>query len=123
MFASIASTALVGIESQHVRVEVHAAGAPRPSFSIVGLPDTAVREARERVLSALASSGYKVPTGRVTVKGLAPFEEYFLADGTFVGVGVTDRRIGPLRGRPKGPPRDRPKGPCSGRPKGPSGPA
>ena len=67
MFASVASTALVGVESQHVRVEVHATGGTKPSFSIVGLPDTAVREARERVLSALASSGFRVPTSRVIV--------------------------------------------------------
>ncbi|MGI9649133.1 MAG: magnesium chelatase domain-containing protein, partial [Acidimicrobiia bacterium] len=67
MFASIASTALVGVESRHVQVEVHAGGGTKPSFSIVGLPDTAVREARERVLSALAYSGYRVPGGRITV--------------------------------------------------------
>ncbi|NNC93020.1 MAG: ATPase, partial [Acidimicrobiia bacterium] len=50
MIASISSTALVGVETTPVQVEVHAAGSGRPSFAIVGLPDTAVREARERVL-------------------------------------------------------------------------
>jgi magnesium chelatase family protein len=67
MFASIASTALLGVESQHVLVEVHAVGSIKPAFSIVGLPDTAVREARERVLSALASSNFELPTSRITV--------------------------------------------------------
>ncbi|MGI9609689.1 MAG: magnesium chelatase domain-containing protein, partial [Acidimicrobiia bacterium] len=67
MFASIASTALVGVDTRTVQVEVHAGQGGRPSFSIVGLPDTAVREARERVLSAMASSSFEVPTGRITV--------------------------------------------------------
>ncbi|MDH3298181.1 MAG: magnesium chelatase, partial [Gemmatimonadota bacterium] len=61
MLASISSTALFGVETTPVQVEVHATAASRPSFAIVGLPDTAVREARERVLSALQSSGFTVP--------------------------------------------------------------
>ncbi len=67
MFASVSSTALVGVDTRPVQVEVHAGQSTKSSFSIVGLPDTAVREARERVLSALASSGFKVPEGRITV--------------------------------------------------------
>ena len=73
MFASIASTALVGVETRPVHVEVHATGSGKPVFSIVGLPDTAVREARERVLSALVASGFSVPKGRITVH-LSPAE-------------------------------------------------
>lgn len=42
-----------------------------PGFSLVGLPDTAVREARDRIRSAIRNSGYKFPRGRVTVN-LAP---------------------------------------------------
>lgn len=98
MFAAVASTALVGIESRHVQVEVHAVGATKSSFSIVGLPDTAVREARERVLSALASSGYEVPLSRITVN-LSPADlpkagsayDLPIALGTLVATGVVDR--------------------------------
>ena len=67
MLASISSTALVGVETRPVRVEVHVTGSTKPAFVIVGLPDTAVREARERVLSAFHASGFPVPQGRVTV--------------------------------------------------------
>ena len=71
MFASISSTALVGVEPKPVRVEVHATRGERRIFSIVGLPDAAVREARERVIAAIASAGFRVPSQRVTVN-LAP---------------------------------------------------
>ncbi len=67
MFASVSSTALVGVEAKPVRVEVHATRGERRVFSIVGLPDTAVREARERVVAAIASAGFRVPSQRITV--------------------------------------------------------
>jgi magnesium chelatase family protein len=70
MFASVTSVALVGIEPRPVRVEVHVAPG-KNVFSIVGLPDTAVREAKDRVGAALLSSEYHFPTGRVVVN-LAP---------------------------------------------------
>ncbi len=71
MFASVTSSALVGIDPCPVRVEAHVPGAGKVAFSIVGLPDTAVREARERVRSAILASGFPFPGGRVTVN-LAP---------------------------------------------------
>ncbi|NIS31992.1 MAG: hypothetical protein GWN07_16480, partial [Actinobacteria bacterium] len=58
------------MEPKPVRVEVHVGGST-PSFSLVGLPDTAVREAKERVRSAVASSGFAFPNRRLTVN-LAP---------------------------------------------------
>ena len=70
MFAAITSVALVGVEPRPVRVEVHI-GTKSPSFTLVGLPDTAVREAKDRVRAALAHSGYSFPNRRVTVN-LAP---------------------------------------------------
>lgn len=70
MFASIPSTALVGVDTRPVRVEVHA-DRGGGAIAIVGLPDTAVREARQRVLAALASSGFRIPKLNVTVN-LAP---------------------------------------------------
>ena len=70
MFASVTSVALVGIEPQPVKVEVHISSS-KPGLTIVGLPDTAIRESRDRVHAALASSGYALPGRRVTVN-LAP---------------------------------------------------
>jgi magnesium chelatase family protein len=72
MFASISSVALVGVEPRPVRVEVHV-GRAGGRFSLVGLPDTAVREAKDRVRAALASSGFAWPSRSVTVS-LAPAE-------------------------------------------------
>jgi magnesium chelatase family protein len=53
-----------------VRVEVHI-GSGLPAFALVGLPETVVRESRERVRSALVTSGFEFPAGRITVN-LAP---------------------------------------------------
>ena len=68
--AVLASQALCGLQGFAVRVEVHV-GPGLPAFSLVGLPDTGVRESRERVRSAIISSGYEFPSGRITVN-LAP---------------------------------------------------
>ncbi|MCB2224883.1 MAG: YifB family Mg chelatase-like AAA ATPase [Actinobacteria bacterium] len=70
MFAAVTSVALVGVEPRPVRVEVHVSGTT-PVFNLVGLPDTAIREAKERVRAAVASSGYRFPNRRLTVN-LAP---------------------------------------------------
>ena len=66
MFAAVTSVALVGVRPRPVRVEVHIGGST-PSFALVGLPDTAVREAKERVRSAVVSSGFEFPNRRLTV--------------------------------------------------------
>jgi magnesium chelatase family protein len=68
--AILASRALCGLEALPVRVEVHV-GPGLPAFNVVGLPDTGVRESRERVRSAIISSGFEFPSGRITVN-LAP---------------------------------------------------
>jgi magnesium chelatase family protein len=62
--------ALVGIDALPVEVEVDV-GAGLPGFQVVGLPDAAVQEARERVRVAISNSGYKFPTRKVIVN-LAP---------------------------------------------------
>ncbi|NBC48608.1 MAG: YifB family Mg chelatase-like AAA ATPase [Gammaproteobacteria bacterium] len=64
------SRARVGIEAPAVTVEVHA-GIGLPSLSIVGLPEAAVRESKDRVRGALANSRFEFPAGRVTIN-LAP---------------------------------------------------
>ncbi|NYT44838.1 YifB family Mg chelatase-like AAA ATPase [Alcaligenaceae bacterium] len=68
--AVLASRALCGLQAFAVRVEVHV-GPGLPAFHVVGLPDTGVRESRERVRSAIISSGFDFPAGRITVN-LAP---------------------------------------------------
>ncbi len=70
MLATIASATVLGVEGRQVSVEVHVASG-LPTFTIVGLPDTACREARDRVRAALTSSGVSWPQRRVTVN-LAP---------------------------------------------------
>ncbi len=64
------SRAQVGIHAPEVRVEVHLAGG-LPGMSIVGLPETAVKESRDRVRAALQNSAFEVPARRITVS-LAP---------------------------------------------------
>lgn len=68
--AVLSSCALVGAEMRVVRVEVHISRG-LPAFNIVGMADIGVRESRERVRSAIASSGYSFPAARITVN-LAP---------------------------------------------------
>jgi len=64
--AVLTSRALAGLETQPVRVEVHL-GTGLPAFHVVGLPDTEVRESRERVRAAIINSGFGFPAGRITV--------------------------------------------------------
>ncbi len=66
MFAAVTSVALVGVEPRPVRIEVHIAG-KKPGVAIVGLPDAAVREARERVSAAIVASGFEFPQRRVVI--------------------------------------------------------
>jgi magnesium chelatase family protein len=66
----VPSASLLGVDGHAVTVEVHVSGG-LPSFTVVGLPDAACREASGRVRAALLSSGCTWPTHRVTVN-LAP---------------------------------------------------
>jgi magnesium chelatase family protein len=66
MLAAVRSATVIGIDALDVTVEVDVV-AGLPSWTIVGLASSAVREARERVTSALANSGFDVPSRRVTV--------------------------------------------------------
>ncbi len=70
MIAKLRSTALFGVEAFVVDVEVDVSYA-LPSFNIVGLPDTAVQESKERVRSAIKNTEYQFPMQRITVN-LAP---------------------------------------------------
>ncbi|MCJ7523407.1 MAG: YifB family Mg chelatase-like AAA ATPase, partial [Dehalococcoidia bacterium] len=70
MLAKVKTAAVVGLEAQEVEVETYISSG-LPSMTIVGLPDTAVQEARERVRAAIRNSGCQFPARRVTVN-LAP---------------------------------------------------
>jgi magnesium chelatase family protein len=70
VLAAIPTASLLGITGHEVTVEVHV-GSGVPGFSIVGLPDEACRESRDRVRAALMSTGLTWPNKRVTVN-LAP---------------------------------------------------
>lgn len=68
--AIVHSRGLDGLSAPQVAVEVHLAGG-LPSFTLVGLPDTEVKEARDRVRAALQNGGFDFPARRITVN-LAP---------------------------------------------------
>lgn len=70
MLSIVNSCAVLGIEAFAVKVEVDVSNG-MPGFDIVGLPDTSVRESRERVRTAIKNSGYEFPLKRITVN-LAP---------------------------------------------------
>lgn len=71
MLAKVMSCAIVGLEADIVEVEVDIIrGAP--AFNLVGLPDAAVRESRDRVHSAVKNSGFNFPSGKRITVNLAP---------------------------------------------------
>ena len=70
MLAKVSSCAVVGLDGEIVEVEVDISQG-LPAFAIVGLPDAAVQEAKERVRSAIRNSGHDFPLKRITVN-LAP---------------------------------------------------
>ncbi len=71
MVARVTTFAFEGIEAKPVDVQVHMAGGNQPAFMIVGLPDKAVGESRERVRAAFSAIGLALPPKRITVN-LAP---------------------------------------------------
>jgi len=72
MLSKLMSASLIGLDAFPVHVEVNLAKG-LPSFSIVGLPDAAVKESRDRVVAAIRNSGFDWPSKRITVN-LAPAE-------------------------------------------------
>lgn len=71
MLASVTSCAIVGLDGELVQVEVDFNPYGMPAFTVVGLPDAAVQESRERVRAAIRNSGLQFPNKRYTVN-LAP---------------------------------------------------
>ena len=70
MYCKLTSCALHGIDGLIVDVEVDISNG-LPAFDLVGLPDSSVRESKERVKSAIRNSGYPFPVKRITIN-LAP---------------------------------------------------
>src|SRR5512135_1585160 len=70
MLARVKSGALLGVDAYVVEVEVDLAPG-LPSFTTVGLPETAVKESKDRVKAAVRNSGYPYPAKRITIN-LAP---------------------------------------------------
>lgn len=120
MFAKVTSGTVVGIDGFPVEVEVDLS-AGLPSFDLVGLADTAVKEAKERVRAAIKNSGFSFPGHRIVIN-LAPadlrkegsgfdlpialgillaqgcFDEEALNGGFIVGELALDGSIRPVRG-------------------------
>ncbi|HEX6640940.1 MAG TPA: YifB family Mg chelatase-like AAA ATPase [Thermoanaerobaculia bacterium] len=71
MLAKVWSAATLGIEAVRIVIEVDARNAQQPGFTLVGLPDSAVRESYARVRAAIVNCGFSFPVRRITVN-LAP---------------------------------------------------
>lgn len=65
-FAAVQSRTIVGVNTSPVRIEVHLSRG-LPSFTMVGLPEKAVKESKDRVRSALLNAGFEFPTKRIVV--------------------------------------------------------
>src|SRR5262245_7011688 len=98
MLASLRTAAVFGVEASPVHVEVDVSFG-LPSFTMVGLPDTSVRESRDRVRSAIRNSGFEFPPHKITVN-LAPADvrkagasfDLPIALGILAASGIVERR-------------------------------
>ena len=96
--AIIHSRAVLGVEALAVTVEIHISSG-LPGFAIVGMPETAVRESKDRVRSAILNSGLEFPAKRITVN-LAPADlpktggryDFAIAMGILAASGQVDCR-------------------------------
>lgn len=70
MYAKVMGSSIVGIDGYPVEIEVDLANG-LPQFQIVGLPDSSIRESKDRVRAAIKNIGYIFPMKRITVN-LAP---------------------------------------------------
>ncbi len=99
MLAAVASTALSGAVGRAVSVEVHLSNG-LPGFTIVGLPDAAVHEARDRVRAAILSSGLPGPMRRITANlaRWVAFRKVITPANKTPGPGVDDAEPSQLSG-------------------------
>lgn len=102
MLARIYSCSISGLETYPLEIEVDVAGRGLPKITIVGLPDEAVKESKDRVKSAIINSGYDFPRGKVTIN-LAPATvkkvgpDFELAFS--LGILIAGQKIRPIRGQ------------------------
>lgn len=94
MISSINSRNIIGIDSCDIKVEVDI-GKGMPAFNIVGLASTEIKEARERVKSAITNSGYRFPNARIVVN-LSPAD--MKKQGSFLDLPIS---LGILRDKIK----------------------
>lgn len=66
MYSKTNTTSLIGLEGKLVEVESDITSG-MPAFNIVGLPDSSIKESKDRVRVALINSSYKFPAGRITI--------------------------------------------------------
>ena len=86
MLAAVRSATLLGVEGRPVTVEIHVSNG-LPAFQIVGLPDEACRESRDRVRAAVLSSNISWPSCRMTVN-LAPSNQRKGGSGLDLAIAV-----------------------------------
>jgi len=121
MLATVHSGTIIGIDAHLVRVEVDVAATGLPKFTIVGLPEEAVRESRDRIRAALDNTEFQYPMRRITVNlapaylkkwgtafdlpitlGIvacqAPWKSRLLVDFLFAGELALDGQVRPVRG-------------------------
>ena len=100
MLATVNSAAVIGLQAIPITVEVDIINQGLPKFIIVGLPNKAVDESKERVRSALKNSGYEFPNRRITIN-LAPGDvpkegsSYDLAIA--IGILIASEQIPPIK--------------------------
>jgi Predicted ATPase with chaperone activity len=96
----LCSFALFGGRATRVEVEVDVISSDKPALIIVGLPDAAVKEAKERVLAAIRNSGFSLQGQQITVN-LAPSDlkkegtlyDFPIAVGVLAGLKLVDSRV------------------------------
>ena len=72
MPSKVYSGAVVGVEAYEVEIEVHAGWGNADKIAVVGLPDAAVRESKDRVTTAICNSALRWPSGKQITINLAP---------------------------------------------------
>ncbi len=100
MLAKVLSGATIGLDGVLIEVEVDVANRGFPTFTIVGLPDKAVDEAKERVRTAIVNAGFEMPDSRITVN-LAPADipkvgsgfDLPIAIGILAASGMVDKEM------------------------------
>ncbi|ASQ91734.1 magnesium chelatase [Prosthecochloris sp. GSB1] len=93
MLSQLDAATLIGIDALKVQVETNVAGG-LPAFTVVGLPDNAIRESRERILTAIRNSGFNLPPKKITVN-LAPAD--VKKEGTAFDLSIAIGLLGSLQ--------------------------